>query len=495
MASSPASADHPVIRDQGATEPGQWRPKPPGVREVHNYSVKLPRRGDGTPRDWGYQATISVAGLLLVLLAAATMYVSFDAQRLYVAGFKTDDWAVVLEALSWDLAALSFAILALATALRGRSALGARVGNLLSVAVSVLMNLAQADLSDWGSILVWAGPPLLYAGVSDRIIVEIQHRMVERRGLAPGHTLWSVASLIFGVFWGVFLWLVRVLFHPKETIGQFRKWFLDEIPYAPGRTKAGDRAEAALAKARESDQVRRLALEEAAERVAAAERRAQEESEAARRAAEHEVERVRLEFAELQQKLTEDSARRETEQREHHRREREALEARLTELEQQSGTKVSTLRAQFNDKLSELRQQQQQELARERAHAEQERAELEQRFQAEVANARQATQERDRKLSALAEHNSALQAELTVMREAASSKQRMRWLYEQMRRQGDPRYGRRDCVREVAHELLEAAGMSPNSIGTAVGYLNSYLDELDEQRGSGVNGHALAGLS
>lgn len=480
--------DREVTALKQTVQPGQWQDKPAGVQEVHNYSPL----GNGT--DLGYRAAITMAFVLLVAVAGATMYVSFEAQKTYVAEFKSDDLAVVLEALSWDLAALSFAILGLATALRGRSALTARVGNLACVVVSVLMNLAQADMHDWGSVLVWAGPPLLYAGVSDRIIVEIQQLMVERRNLPAGHTLWSVTALVLGGFWGVFLWLVRMGMAPKETGRKFRRWFLDEIPYAPDRTVAGDRAAEALEKARASDEVRELAEQEAAEKVAAAERRAEQQRAAAQQRAEREVERMRAEFDRMISEHSSAAQEREDQQQHDFTQQLDRLGAQLEQARQDAGSTVQQVREQSAREREDLERRCGEQVEQVRAEAQGARERVEQHLNERLAQAERASQENARTVAELRREREALVAELEVMREAASSKQRMRWLYEQLGRQGDPRYGDRTRVREVAHELIEQAGMSPNSVGTAVGYLNDHLKEKEEAAG-GAGSPELVGLS
>ena len=162
-------------------------------------------------RDYGYGIAITIAFLGIIAVSAVTMYVSYEAQLLYTdlikgdgqtAGAGETSLAVRLAAAAWDVAAASFAILALATAMRGDNALRARIGNLACAVASVLMNGARLDVPDeagllaWmGHILVWMGPSLLYVGATDTIVWEIQRRAMERRNKPLEQaSIWSVVN-------------------------------------------------------------------------------------------------------------------------------------------------------------------------------------------------------------------------------------------------------------------------------------------------------------
>src|SRR5699024_12661030 len=128
--------------------------------------------------------------------------------------------------------AVVFGLLGLSTSMRWDSALGARIGNLLCVAASIMMHAAPATWGDPGSMLVWVGPPVLYAGVSDTIILEVQRRAMAKRGLENKHaSIWSVfAIILWGVF-GFLAWCVRLCFAGKETIAKFKACSLQAVPY------------------------------------------------------------------------------------------------------------------------------------------------------------------------------------------------------------------------------------------------------------------------
>jgi hypothetical protein len=191
-------------------------------------------------RDVGGALALAVALIGLVLLAAAMGYVSYKAQRGYIAAHKAgQDRAVTLEALGLDAGAVIFAALAFAAALRGRTALRARVGNLACVAGSVAMNAMSADFGSVGSVAVWVLPAVLYAGASDTLVVEIQARVLDRRGHADAQASLAgmVAKLARGVG-GTLLWLLRLLLAARSTMGGFRAWVIETAPVAPGRRAA-----------------------------------------------------------------------------------------------------------------------------------------------------------------------------------------------------------------------------------------------------------------
>ncbi|MFY7069005.1 hypothetical protein ACOQFV_24370 [Nocardiopsis changdeensis] len=489
------------------------------------------------PRDWGYGAAITAAFTGIAMVSAMTMYVSYEAQHRYTESIKGDseDQSIAnhLAAASWDVAAAVFALLALATAMRGDSPLRARIGNILCAAASVLMNGARfappADASalDWvGHLIVWVGPALLYAGTTDTIVLEIQQRAMQRRGLHVEHpSIWSVLGIIVRGCFGVVLWVGRVVFSPFRTLTLFRSWYLAEVAYAPGRTLEGDKAREALAAAAEAQGVTEEIKRRSAAAVAAAQADYTARANAAEEAAREQVETIRAQEraradeairSERQRATTAidaergranaaiaDADARVQEMQEAHLQEVQRLQgdyaAVTQEMQDRHAGEVAELREQLERvgadagaATTELRAAHRAELQRVREQA---AAELERRdthHQQQMAAMQRELDDMARRAASLGEANRALGVELEYMREAAPSKMRLRWLYDDLGRRGDPRYRQRAAVREVAHELLDAAGMS--SIGTAVSYLTVYLDELEDQHGPGAD-HAPVGLS
>jgi hypothetical protein len=171
----------------------------------------------------------AAAGLLV--LAAAAAAVSFSAQYRLVYAARHLAVAAGLEAAIPDAAALVFACLGVALALRGRRAVRARALNAASAGASVFMNVIAAA-PGWRALAVWAMPPAAYALASDTLIGVIRTSAAARHqgpaGLAGEVTLLAALG-------GVGLWLLRLTVAPKSTLAGFRAWVIEECPVAPGR--------------------------------------------------------------------------------------------------------------------------------------------------------------------------------------------------------------------------------------------------------------------
>jgi hypothetical protein len=163
----------------------------------------------------------------LCVLAAAAAVVSFTAQYRMVDATRHLPVVAALEAVIPDAAALVFACLGIALALRGRRALRARALNLASVAASVFMN-AIAAAPGWRSLAIWAMPPVAYALASDTLITVVRsHQQQVAEAATP-----------LAIVGGLILWLLRLALAPASTLAGFRAWVLEECPVAPGRRPA-----------------------------------------------------------------------------------------------------------------------------------------------------------------------------------------------------------------------------------------------------------------
>jgi hypothetical protein len=173
---------------------------------------------------------LAVASGMLLLLAAAQGYVSFRAQYTFVDHTKRAHLPSVLEALGLDTGAVIFALLALSLARRGRRGTTERVLNVACALGSLTMNLLAADLSSPRSVTVWVLPSALYALASDRLIA------VVRRWVQASDPVATVTS--DGSAWraagGLALWVLRLVFDVRGTVGGFRRWLLTAAPVAPG---------------------------------------------------------------------------------------------------------------------------------------------------------------------------------------------------------------------------------------------------------------------
>ena len=177
------------------------------------------------------------AAVGLALLAGASAAVSFAAQYRMVYAVRRLALVAGLEAAIPDTAALVFACLGIALALRGRRAIRARVLNVAAVGTSVFMNTIAAA-PGWRSLAIWAMPPVAYALASDTLISVVRTAAGRRAGLAEDD---ATPLAIVG---GLVLWLLRLALAPASTLTGFRYWVLAECPVAPGRRAVPVPAEA-----------------------------------------------------------------------------------------------------------------------------------------------------------------------------------------------------------------------------------------------------------
>jgi hypothetical protein len=190
-----------------------------------------PGRTEPTPDGSGRWLRNAAVGLCV--LAAAAAAVSFTAQYRMAETARSLPAIAALEAAIPDAAALVFACLGIALALRGRRALRARALNLASVGTSVFMNAIAAE-PGWRNLAIWALPPVVYPLASDTLI-----GVVRASALARGHhltaTLANDTATPLALLGGLILWLLRLALAPISTLAGFRAWVLAECPVAPGR--------------------------------------------------------------------------------------------------------------------------------------------------------------------------------------------------------------------------------------------------------------------
>ena len=199
---------------------------------------------DARPGTGRGQVWLPVAAIGLFALSAAAATVSYGAQDRLVDAARHLGLAAAMEAAIPDAAALVFACLGVALAVRGRRAIRARLLNLASAGASVFMNVIAAA-PGWRNLAVWAMPPAAYALASDTLITVVRTGAVARRqDERPPDAGTGEASLLAALT-GLALWLLRLSFAPRSTVAGFRNWVIEECPVAPGR-RAARPAQAAL---------------------------------------------------------------------------------------------------------------------------------------------------------------------------------------------------------------------------------------------------------
>jgi Protein of unknown function (DUF2637) len=129
-------------------------------------------RDDGTPKDKKDRGTRLIWGsvLLLAALAGVAFYVSYAAQCDFVYTIKHLADAATAEALIPDAGMLICAMLALAMAVRGRSAKIARVAVVGFATLSAAMNYEAANSYSMHAITVYVMPAVAFAVCTDLVV-------------------------------------------------------------------------------------------------------------------------------------------------------------------------------------------------------------------------------------------------------------------------------------------------------------------------------------
>jgi hypothetical protein len=137
--------------------------------------------------------------------------VSHSAQYKLVDAARHLSLAAALEAAIPDAAALVFACLGVALAVRGRQAIRARLLNLASAGASVFMNVIAAA-PGWRNLAVWAMPPAAYALASDTLIAVVRTGAVARRQDQRAPNAGTSDASLLAALTGLALWLLRLSF-------------------------------------------------------------------------------------------------------------------------------------------------------------------------------------------------------------------------------------------------------------------------------------------
>jgi hypothetical protein len=440
----------PQIVDAGPISPGSpWGPRENNVREVRHYKAG----GNSSDRPAGDRDVLSggllvLAGVIIAASAVGAGYVSYGSQKLFalahLAGAdKGHHRASIIAALP-DAGWIAMALVGLVAALLGRSSLRARVGILLFFGLSLAAQVMYAPKTakgGWDSqaLLVAVIAPIALAWMLETFVVEVRRWAAERRGLSIDESP-IITSAVYGLGRGLRaglrfpLWLVRLCLDWDGSKAGVREWVLDVAPLAPGRTRASMRADEAVARAGTAEEIAAQAKQQAATLI-----------EEAQQAAAAQVSQIREETGQET-----DTVRR------------------------QAAQQAEQMRAQMAAQLKEITRRHEQQTTRlvHEADARTERLHTEANAQIERLTSIN---------TGLSDDVDRLREHLEVLSGNTTAKARLHALYEQLGRDGDPRYLDRTRIRELAKELGPQAGLQ--SEGTADAYLRDYIATK-----SGVNG-------
>ncbi|MFF0526550.1 hypothetical protein ACFYTC_48360 [Actinomadura nitritigenes] len=447
----PADQPRPPVVNGGPIPALQPWTTHDGVREIRQYTVNPGRRaagGENRQRDVLSGSLLWVAGLVIAAALLGAGYVAYESQRLFALAHNGgDDARATITAALPDAGWVAMAVVALVAALRGRSSARARVGVVIFFGLSLGAQLMYAERTPEG-VLVAVIAPVTLAWMLESFVVEVRRWAAARRGLDLDESpVLSGALRLPRLAGRLGLWLARLcIAFPSTRRGLF-DWIRDEAPLAPGRTAASLRAQAAIEQAG--------GVEAAAERARiAALAEAQQIKDAARAEAEHTRQQAAEEIA---------AARAEAERQ--IAAVRASADAQVSDAAQKTDQEISAVREETAEQIDQMRRE---TLAALEKSRQEHRAELEAAWADRAQVAEHAR--------ALANDLEELRAEHALLLEVTSSKARLIAAYERLRSAGDPRYGDRERVAEVARELYQGAGLA--SEGTARNYLYEHVSGL-----------------
>jgi hypothetical protein len=203
-------------------------PRGPGLFEVARASGQIMitnvRRIAGAERAPGSRL-VSVAAMLLGLLAGGLFAVSLAAQYKYVFAVKHETLPSIIEAIGLDAGMVVFSLLALGLAMAGQPAKIERALIVTCALGSAGMNYAAADVASPRSVAAYVVPPVFLAVVADRVVAVVRR-----------HVLGDAERSVWAVSGNVALYALRFALALPSTASGLRRLVLELTPLpAAGR--------------------------------------------------------------------------------------------------------------------------------------------------------------------------------------------------------------------------------------------------------------------
>jgi len=173
---------------------------------------------------------IAFATWLLVFLGAGLMYVSFQAQFVYIFSVKHVSVASAIEAAMLDAGMIILSALGIGLALAGKPSKAERFLIMVCAGLSAFMNYAAADTASWRSVVAYVAAPVFLAVIVDRVISVIRRHVLpmdaESAWVPLGRALRALAARA-GM---VLLYSLRFALAPRSTASGLRRWVLVATP-------------------------------------------------------------------------------------------------------------------------------------------------------------------------------------------------------------------------------------------------------------------------
>ncbi len=163
---------------------------------------------------------VGTAAVLLFVMGAGLLSVSYAAQYRYVLEQRHQAIASLIEAGALDVGLIIFSLLALGLARAGLAAKTERALVVLCAAGSALMNYAAAEITSPRSVLAFCMPPVFLAVVADRVAATMRRHVL---GMQDGHSAWVVLGT--AALYGLRLFLAF-----PSTCSGLRRWIQAATP-------------------------------------------------------------------------------------------------------------------------------------------------------------------------------------------------------------------------------------------------------------------------
>jgi hypothetical protein len=194
--------------------------------ETHITNV---RRLAGNARKPGSVLIATGAGLL-ALLGAGLLYVSFEAQYLYIFHAKHQHVPSMIEAGMLDVGMLIFATLGLGLSRAGKSSRVERALIMICAGLSALMNFGAADTASPRSVAAFVAAPLFLAIVTDRCIAVVRRHVLGMDEPSAWSTMGVAVKAVARVALVLTLYSLRTALAPSETLSGLRRLVLNAAP-------------------------------------------------------------------------------------------------------------------------------------------------------------------------------------------------------------------------------------------------------------------------
>jgi len=205
----------------------------PGLFEVNHAdgsrSVTNVRRLAGADREPG-SMFIGAGTIMLGLLGAGLLYVSFSAQFTYIFAAKHQNAASIIQALMLDVGMVIFAVLGLGLSRQGKPSRVERTLIMVCALLSAAMNYAASDTASPRSVVAYTAAPVFLAIVTDRVIAVVRRHVL---GIDEA-SAWSVLGRALKgsarALGFILLYGLRFILAAPETAKGLRRVVLNAAP-------------------------------------------------------------------------------------------------------------------------------------------------------------------------------------------------------------------------------------------------------------------------